>query len=119
MKTLIRLFLTAIAVLVIAYALPNNWVVVEDFGAALLVALVLGILKVFVKPLLILFTLPITVLTFGLFLFVINAMVILLADYIVEGFDVKGFWVALLFSFILAFLQSILYTFLEEKKPVK
>jgi putative membrane protein len=92
MKTLIRLFLTAIAVLVIAYVLPNNWVDVKDFGAALLVALVLGILKVFVKPLLILFTLPITVLTFGLFLFVINAMVILLADYIVEGFDVKGFW---------------------------
>jgi putative membrane protein len=116
MKTLIRLFLTAIAVLVIAYVLPNNWVEVQDFGAALLVALVLGILKIFVKPLLILFTLPITVLTFGLFLFVINALVILLADYIVEGFDVKGFWVALLFSFILAFLQSILYTFLEEKK---
>ena len=108
--------MTAIAVLVIAYVLPNNWVEVQDFGAALLVALVLGILKIFVKPLLILFTLPITVLTFGLFLFVINALIILIIPHLVYGFTVQGFWVALLFSFILSFLQSLLYTFLEEKK---
>jgi putative membrane protein len=56
------------------------------------------------------------VITFGLFLFVINAIIILIADYIVEGFDVKGFWIALLFSLILSFFQSILYSFLEEKK---
>jgi putative membrane protein len=55
------------------------------------------------------------VLTFGLFLFVINAVIILFATYIVKGFEVKGFWVALLFSLILSFLQSVLYTFLEEK----
>ena len=116
MKTLLRLFLTAIATIVIAYALPNEWVKIEDFGAALLVALVLGILKIFVKPILVVLTLPITVITFGLFLFVINAIIILIADYIVEGFDVKGFWIALLFSLILSFFQSILYSFLEEKK---
>ena len=116
MKVLLRLFLTTIAVLLIAYFLPDDWVKIDDFGAALLVALILGILKIFVKPLLIVLTFPITILTFGLFLFVINAIVILLADYIVEGFEVNGFWVALLFSVILSFLQSILYSFLEEKK---
>jgi putative membrane protein len=115
MKVLLRLFLTTIAVILIAYILPNDWVKVDSFGAALLVALVLGILKIFVKPILIVLTLPITVLTFGLFLFVINAVIILFATYIVKGFEVKGFWVALLFSLILSFLQSVLYTFLEEK----
>jgi len=114
MKVLLRLFITTIAVILIAYILPNDWVKVDSFGAALLVALVLGILKIFLKPVLIVLTLPITVLTFGLFLFVINAAIILLATYIVKGFVVNGFWVALLFSLILSFLQSVLFTFLEE-----
>lgn len=115
MKILLRLFLTTIAVLLIAYILPDTWVKVDSFGAALLVALVLGILKIFVRPILIIFTIPLTILTFGLFLFVINALVILMASYIVNGFEVSGFWVALLFSLILSVLQSILYSFLDKK----
>lgn len=117
MRTLLRLFLTTIAVLIIAYALPDDWVKVDSFGAALLVALVLGLLKTFVKPILIVLTIPLTILTFGLFLFVINACIILFADYIIgTEFEVKGFWVALLFSLILSFLQTILYSLLETQK---
>lgn len=113
MKTLLRLFLTAFAVIIIAYILPNNWVKVDNFGAALLVALVLGIFKIFVKPIIIILTLPLTILTFGIFLFAINALIILTIPYIVYGFSIQGFWVALLFSFILSFLQSLLYSFLD------
>ena len=109
MKFLFRLLITTLAVLIIAYLFPNHWITVDSFGAALLVALVLGLLKLFVRPLLIILTIPITILTLGLFLFVINAVIILLADYIVTGFDVKGFWVALLFSLILSFLETVMY----------
>jgi putative membrane protein len=69
----------------------------------------LGLLNIFVKPLLIILTLPITIFTFGLFLFVINALIILLAAKFVNGFRVDGFWWALLFSLLLSILTSFLY----------
>jgi len=84
--------------------------------AAIIVAVVLGLLRVTVKPLLIFFTLPATIVTLGLFLLVINAVIILLADYFVDGFAVSGFWIALLFSLLLSLFQSFLYSFLNEKK---
>jgi putative membrane protein len=65
-----------------------------------------------VKPILVLFTLPVTILTFGLFLLVINAVIILLADAFISGFSVDGFWVALLFSLLLSIVQSLLFSFL-------
>ena len=114
MKLILRILLTAIAVVVIANFLPG--VSVTNFSNAILVAVVLGILRVTVKPLLIFFTLPATIVTLGLFLLVINAVIILLADKIVDGFNVSGFWIALLFSLILSLLQSILYTLLNENK---
>ncbi len=114
MKTILRIVLTAFAVLVIAQFLPG--VAVETAGSAVLLAIVLGLLRVTVKPLLIILTLPITVLTLGLFLFVINAMIILLASSLVSGFTVTGFWVALIFSLLLSFFQSILYSFLKNEK---
>ena len=113
MKLILKILLTAIAVVVIANFLPG--VAVTNFSNAILVAIVLGILRVTVKPLLIFFTLPATIVTLGLFLLVINAVIILLADKIVDGFNVSGFWIALLFSLILSLFQSILYSFLEEK----
>ena len=69
----------------------------------------MGILNLFVKPILIILTLPITIFTFGLFLFVINALIILLAAKFVNGFRVDGFWWALLFSLLLSVLTSFLY----------
>jgi len=114
MKTLLRILLTAIAVLIIAYFL--NGVTVENYTAAILVAIVLGLLRLIVKPIIVILTLPVTVITLGLFLFVINACMVMLASEIVSGFSVSGFWIALLFSLLLSIFQSILYSFLREKK---
>ncbi len=108
------MLLTAIAVVIIAKFLPG--VEVTDFINAMFVAIVLGFLRITVKPILILLTLPATILTLGLFLLVINAIIILLAGYFVDGFEVAGFWTALLFSILLSMFQSILYSFLKEEE---
>ncbi len=114
MKLIFRILLTALAVVVIANFLPG--VQIANFTNAIIVAVVLGILRVTVKPLLIIFTLPATILTLGLFLLVINAVIILLADYFVDGFAVTGFWIALLFSLLLSLFQSFLYSIFESKE---
>ena len=105
MRFLAKILYTAICVLVIANILPG--VHVESLKVSLFVALVLAFLNTFLKPLLILFTIPITLLTLGLFLLVINAVIILFADYLIEGFEVSSFWWALLFSLILSFATSL------------
>ena len=114
MKLILRILLTAIAVIILASFLPG--VAIASYTSAIIVAVVLGILRVTVKPLLFFFTLPATIVTLGLFLLVINAVIILLADYFVSGFSVSGFWIALLFSVLLSIFQSVLYSFLEEDK---
>jgi putative membrane protein len=112
MNLIIRILLTAVAVVIIAIFLPG--VAVEGFTSAIIVAVVLGLLNLFVKPILVLLTLPITVVTFGLFLLVINALIILMANSFIDGFTVDGFWIALLFSLLLSLLQSILFSVLKE-----
>ena len=114
MKTIFKIIFTALAVLALAHFLPG--VELAKPESAIYVAIVLGLLRITVKPLLIFFTLPATIVSLGLFLFVINAVVVLIADYFVDGFAVSGFWIALLFSILLSFLQSVLYSFLKEKK---
>lgn len=114
MKLIFKMLLTAIAVVILAQVLPG--VHVDGYTSAIIVAVVLGLLRIFVRPLIILFTLPITIMTLGLFLFVINAFIILLADKLIDGFAVAGFWYALLFSLLLSFFQSILYSLLKDKK---
>lgn len=105
MNFAIRLLISTLAVLVTAYLLPG--VDVEDFFTGLIVAIVLGCLNIFLKPLLILFALPAVIFSFGLFLIVINTFLILLADRLIDGFEVHGFWWALLFSVVLWFVTSI------------
>ncbi|MDD3721691.1 MAG: phage holin family protein [Lutibacter sp.] len=112
MKLLLKILLTAAAVLIIAHYLPG--VSVENYTSAIIVAIVLGILRITIKPILIILTLPVTILTLGLFLLVINALIIMLADNLVGGFQVSGFWIALLFSLILSIFQSVLYSFIDE-----
>jgi len=114
MKIILKVLLTAIAVLVLSKFLTG--ITVENYSTAIVVAIILGLLRVFVRPLIIFFTLPLTIVTLGLFLFVINAAMILLADYFVAGFTVNGLWVAMLFSFLLSLFQSILYSFLKDSK---
>ncbi|MDP2087878.1 MAG: phage holin family protein [Flavobacteriaceae bacterium] len=113
-KTILRVFFTAFVTLLLSYFLPGIYV--ESPEAALIVAVVLGLLRIFIKPLLILLTLPVTIFTLGLFLLVVNAIIILIADHLVKGFDVSGFWYALLFSILLSMFQSIFNQFLENKK---
>ena len=114
MNLLIRLIVTAGIVMLLAHFLPG--VEVTGFVAALIVAIVLGILNFIVKPMLVVLTIPITIMTLGLFLFVINACIIMLADNFIDGFGVNGFWIALLFSILLSIFQSIAYSLLEDKK---
>ena len=112
MRFIIRLLMTAIVVFLLANFLPG--VALAGYGTAIIVAIVLAILNLLVKPVLVLLTLPVTVVTFGLFLLVINAVIILLVDAFIGGFNVDGFWVALIFSLLLSIVQSILFSLLPE-----
>ncbi|ATA77023.1 phage holin family protein [Capnocytophaga canimorsus] len=112
MKFVVNLLLTALAVLVLANILPGASI--TDYFTAILVAFVLAILNVLVKPVLFFISIPITVVTLGLFLFVINAIIILLAGELVGGFSVHGFWAALLFSLCLSLTQSVIDKLIEN-----
>jgi len=114
MNFIIRFLLNGLAVLATAYILDG--VSVDGYATALIVALVLSIANAIVKPILIVLTIPITVLTLGLFLLVINAMMILLVDYIVADFEVDGFWWALGFSLILSIFNSLLDDLSKDRK---
>ena len=114
MNLLIKLLLNAIAVFVLAELL--NGVYIDNYITSLIVAIVISILNVLVKPVLVILTLPVTILTLGLFLFVINALIILLADKLIDGFAVDGIWTAMLFSVLLCILQSLLHSFLKKDK---
>jgi putative membrane protein len=93
-KLIARWFLLAAALLLVAYLYPG--VIVSSFGAAMIAAFVLGLLNTVVRPLLVLLTLPVTLLTLGLFLFVINALMFWAAASLLDGFDVRDFWAALI-----------------------
>lgn len=114
MNIIVRIIVTSILVMVISYLMKG--IVVDSFTTALTVAVVLGLLNFFVKPILVLFTLPITIFTLGLFYLVVNAIIILLCDKLVDGFDVSSFWTALFFSIILSISQSLVYKLTESKK---
>ncbi len=102
--------LNAVALLAVAYLLPG--IVVASFGSALWAALILGLVNMLVKPVLILLTLPITIVTLGLFLFVINALLFWFVGSVLTGFKVNGFWWAvigaLVYSLISGFLTNLI-----------
>lgn len=114
MKLLFRILITAILVLVISKIMKG--VIIDEFTTALIVAIVLGLLNFFVKPILVLLTLPVTIFTLGLFLLVINAVMILLCDYFIDGFRISSFWTAMLFSIILSLSQSLVYQITGDAK---
>ena len=107
MQLILVWILNALALLAVAYLLPG--IQVDGFGSALIAALVLGLINALIRPLLVLLTLPITILTLGLFMLVINGLLFWLAGSVLRGFEVNGFWVgvmgALLYS-IIAYLFS-------------
>lgn len=112
MKFILKLLLSALAVLVIEYILPG--VSVDSITTALWVALILSLLYGFIKPILVVLTFPITILTLGLFLLVINALLIMLAAKLIDGFEVSSFWWAVLFSILLSIVQSFLYKIVDQ-----
>lgn len=114
MNGIIRFLLSGLAVLLTAYLLPG--VHVEHYGYALLAAVFISLANVFVKPILIILTIPITVITLGLFLLVVNALIILLVEAIVPGFAVDGFWWALAFSLILSIFNSMFSELAQQKE---
>jgi len=114
MKLLFRILITALLVLGLAKIMKG--VIVDEFTTALTVAIVLGLLNFFVKPILVLFTLPVTFFTLGLFLLVINTIMIQLCDYFIDGFEISSFWNAMLFSIVLSLSQSLVYQITGDTK---
>ncbi len=112
-----KLLLTSVAILIAGYFLPG--VHVNTFWTALVVALVLSFLNVFLKPLMVILTIPFTVVTFGLFLLVINALITMIASSWVDGFKVDGFWWAMLFSIILSAVSSLLENLVKHDENTR
>ncbi len=106
-KNIIKFLINGFAVYATAYLLSG--VHVSNFVSALIVALVLAVLNMLVKPLLIILSLPITILTLGLFTFVIDAIIVLFASTLIPDFSVDTFWTAMLFSVVLAIISYVLH----------
>lgn len=106
MKFLINILATTIAVFVVSQILPG--VVLDDITSAFIVAVVLGVLNTFVKPVIKILTLPITVLTLGLFSLVINIALLYLTDYLVKGITLTSFLTVVLFGFLVSVISSLL-----------
>lgn len=116
MNFIIKLLISTAAVMLTALLLPGVTIQNNSFFTALLVAIVLAFLNAVLKPIMIILSLPATIFTMGLFLLVINAAIILLADKLVDGFHVNGFWSALFFSIILTVVNGILEGLSGNKK---
>jgi len=101
------MLVNAAGVYVAAWLLPG--VSLRSFGSAVVVGLVLALVNALIRPILVILTLPITILTLGLFLLVINALMVMLVDAMLDGFYVRGFWWALGFSVVLALINSVLF----------
>jgi len=110
---IIRLIINMVAILIISYLFPKMiWV--DGFWAALVAAFLLGIINTILRPILVLFTFPITVLTLGLFLLVINGLMLWLVSVLVSGFHVSGFWGAVLGSILISIVSWVLSWFIPR-----
>ncbi|WP_419870438.1 phage holin family protein [Chryseobacterium sp. CT-SW4] len=112
MNLIIRLLITAVVAFLLTKILPG--VHFEGFSTAIIFAIVLGILNIFVRPILAFFGLPLTILTLGFFSLVINAAIILLAEYFIKGMVVDGFWWAFIFSILLSICTSLVSSFFAD-----
>lgn len=112
MQTLIHFVVSTIAILITSYVLPG--VHVSGILAAFVLAVILGAINLTLRPILIFLTLPLTVVSLGVWILFINALLVLLASYIVPGFDVESFWWAFLFGIVLAIVNWALQSFEKE-----
>jgi putative membrane protein len=117
MRFLVKVFFTACAVMIAGWLMSPH-IHVESFITGLLVALLLAVLNAVVRPILLFISIPATVLTMGLFIFVINALIVMLAAYLIDSpkFFIDGFWWALLFSLVVSFVSSILNGFIKKEE---
>ena len=113
MGFIFKILVTAVAVYVAAYLLPG--VTITDIKTTIIVALVLALLNTFIKPILVILTIPITLLTLGLFLLIINALMVKWAAGLVDGFQVDGWLSALLVSIIVTVVSYILNAFIGDR----
>ena len=114
MKLLITWLASALAILLSAWLVPG--VYISGFGSALIAAIVLGVVNAIIRPILIVLTLPINILTLGLFTLVINAAMVALSAAVLPGFSISSFWTAVLFSLILTVIDWIIEGLIKEKK---
>lgn len=112
----LRWLILTLAILVAAHLIEG--IEVRGFGSALFAAALLGILNAFFRPILIILTLPITILTLGLFTFVINALLLMMASGVIGGLEVHGFWAAFFGSLIISLISWLLSSFINEKGRV-
>jgi putative membrane protein len=116
MNFILKLCLSTLAIMLTAFFLPGVEITDNNIAVAFLTALVLAFFNAVLKPILVIFTLPATIFTFGLFLVVINAALILLADKLIDGFQVKSFWWAVVCSIVLSIITSVLEAFNKKGK---
>ena len=116
MNLIVKILISALAVMVTQYILPG--VHVTDFMTGVWVAVLLGLFNATIKPVLLVLTLPITIVTLGFFILVINVFIIELAAGFLDGFSVDGFWWAILFSILLSFVTSIFNSFDEKNEQL-
>jgi putative membrane protein len=114
MFLILKWLIMTISIGIAAHLMPG--VVINGFFSALWAALFLGIINILVKPILIVITLPINIMTLGLFTFVINALMVLFASAVIKGFEVRGFWAAMLFSIVLSIINYLLNVLLKSGK---
>lgn len=114
MKFLANILISAVAVIITAKLLPG--IKIDGYISALMVAVVLAFLNAVVKPILTILTIPITFFTLGFFLLVINAIIIIIADKLIDEFQVRNFWWALLFSLILSVITGVLNALFGNKE---
>ncbi len=114
MQILVNLLLSGIAVLISAYVIPG--VQVDGLFAAVVAAIILALVNAFIRPVIGLLTLPVNVMTLGLFSFVITALMVMLTAMIVPGFEVDGFLAALLFGVVLSLVNGLLFTMMPDNK---
>ncbi len=112
MKLLTHLLVSAIAIIITAYLLPGASVTLTG---AVVLAVVLGVINIFIKPLVKVITLPLTIMTLGIFSLVINALFVILASKIVPGFTVSGFWTAFWFSIVLSLVNALFNRFQDKE----
>ena len=107
MDLIIKLLVNAIAVFAFGYMLRG--VHVKSFGSAILIAIVLALVNAFVRPVVLFLTLPFTIITFGLFILVVNTLMVMLVDWILDGLKIDNFWWALLFSVLMSLLNLLFF----------